>query len=97
MRRRIWQRILTVPRYRVRPTEQWLARQGDYKARPFSPAVAAGLDGTTVSFDHLLYDRETKSDAVRGIGPALLKSVEDIRQQLRIDPFACIGDSQPDG
>ena len=67
--------------------------------RPLSLARAAGLDGAAVHLHQAFADGQAQAQAAELAGDvraALLKGVEDVGQQLRLDAFAAVVDLDDD-
>src|SRR5207245_8916819 len=77
------------PARRVRP---W---QLDRERRPLPIALALDLDRAAVQLDQVVDDREPETQAtMRSRAPSvgLLEGLEDVRQELRLDPLALVAD-----
>src|SRR2546427_10501671 len=79
------------PARRVRP------RQLDREPRPLPLALALDLDRAAVQLDQVADDREPETQAtMRSRAPSvgLLEGLEDVRQELRLDPLALVADGE---
>src|SRR5439155_19359524 len=77
-------RLRRDPERRVRP------RQLDRERRPLPLALALDLDRAAVQLDQVVDDREPETQAAPAVG--LLEGLEDVRQELRLDPLALVAD-----
>src|SRR5204862_8008100 len=74
-------------------------RQSDDDGRTAPLAVAFDGDGALMRFDQLTRNRKTEANAAmnpRGRAVRLAETIEHVRQKLRLDADAAVGDANPD-